>query len=116
MRLHSESKPKLAMPTKGVPSTFATSRSRSSPATATRAAWPGSFGTPSTRAKSLPRPQGAVATECDDGLAFGRRRSSLLVGVIDAARGHGAVLCTELVEHGMHLWKCLERSAPGGGG
>ena len=38
MRLASESKPKLAMPRYGVPSTLATSISRSSPSTASRAA------------------------------------------------------------------------------
>src|ERR687898_283702 len=62
MWLHSESKPKLAMPMKGVPSTSATSTSRSAPWTAMRAASAGSLGMPSTRAKSLPRPPGTIAS------------------------------------------------------
>src|SRR5437588_11541661 len=62
MRLASESKPQLAIPTYEVPSTSATSIGFSTPSTATRAAASGSVGIPSTLARSFPRPPGSTAS------------------------------------------------------
>ena len=130
IRFASESKPKLAIPMNGVPSTFATSSRRSSPSTATRAASAGSVGTPSTRAqivapsardqcqgavgaleRARERPQQAVAAECRHGLAGSGRASGLLIGMVDAARGDGAVRGAEPVERGVHRRQRFERTA-----
>ncbi len=91
------------MPTNGVPSTSPRSIGRSTPSTASRAAATGSRGIPSTRARSLPRPQGMIATAISlsrSALATGRSRPSpptaATVSPARAARAASSAACSEL--------------------
>ncbi len=133
IRLASESKPRLAMPRYTSPSASATSSIRSRPSTAIRAARTGSSGTPSTRAKSLPRPGGdhrqralgvaqrggqrpqqAVAADGDDRLALTPRLGGQLPGVAGVKRLHGAELRAEAAQLGLDLGQATD-GAPAGG-
>ncbi len=117
-----------------MPSTLATSMTRSRPVTAVSAASLASRGTPSTRARSLPRPQGISASAVSRPLsapASGRSRPSppraATVSPWSEARCASSAACStlrvvtvrccgpEAVERLDHGGKRLERPPPGRG-